>query len=101
MMATIHRLDTHRIVHLPLKTPDQIVREHGVEAQVRDKPDFRETRHVVIREPLFDRIINWLGDTFGESPRGFAFFCGLLFPLCAAAFCIGYFGLRELLAVIL
>jgi hypothetical protein len=59
MMATIHRLDTHRIVHLPLKTPDQIVREHGVEAQ--HKPDFRETRHVVIREPLFDRIADALG----------------------------------------
>ena len=49
------------------------------------------------RPSTFERVCNWLGETFGESPRGFAFIAGLLLPLCIAAFCIGYFGLRELI----
>jgi hypothetical protein len=48
----------------------------------------------------FTRLCDWFGDTFGESPRGLAWFAATLFPLCVAAFVVGYFGLRELLAVV-
>jgi type VI protein secretion system component VasF len=58
-------------------------------AQLRDR-----------REPLHARLADWLGRTFGESPRGLAFFAATLLPICAAAFAIGYFGLRELLSMV-
>lgn len=45
----------HRMVELPVRTLDDIARE------CEGQPDFRETRHIVIREPLFDRIADALG----------------------------------------
>jgi type VI protein secretion system component VasF len=71
--------------------------EPGYPRLVDNRPDlYAQLRDR--REPLHHRLADWLGRTFGESPRGFAFFAATLFPICAAAFAVGYFGLRELLA---
>jgi hypothetical protein len=85
---------------------------------VADKPDLRIIRgaevydprpnlHDVFAEHLqaqdyerqtrFQRICDWLEDTY-YGPRGFLWFMGTLFPICAAAFTLGYFGVREFLA---
>jgi hypothetical protein len=41
----------------------------------------------------FQRICDWLEDTYGGS-RGFVWFAGTLLPICIAAFCIGYFSIE-------
>ena len=84
----------------PLIPPEMLARLNGDDDAVlaiRERLN-REARHVVIRPSLFDRVCDWLGDTYGDGPRGLAWFIATLFPICAAVFAVGYFGLRELLA---
>jgi hypothetical protein len=59
---------------------------------IRDRLN-REARHITIR-PVHP-VADWLERTFADR---LGWFIATLFPICVAAFCIGYFGLRELLA---
>lgn len=86
------------VVHLPLV---RMSRWPEAPADYPIGARFVGKQRMVTIPPRFERLCDWLGDTFGESPRGFAFLCGLLFPICAAAFCAGYFGLSELLRAVL
>lgn len=89
--------EKHMVDLLACRTGDGPMNDHAAILRRLDGVPY----HVEI-EPvpsLFERICGWLGDTFGESPRGFAFFAATLAPLAVAAFLVGYFGLRELLAV--
>jgi hypothetical protein len=53
----------------------------------------------MLREQVRRRngIADWLERTFADR---LGWFIATLFPLCVAAFCIGWFGVRELLHII-
>jgi len=88
----------------PSPRPLRLIEPHRIARAARDDETRRAiearlgtARHVVIRPSLFDRTCDWLSDTF-SGPRGFVWFAGTVVPLAVGAFCLGYFGLRELLA---
>jgi hypothetical protein len=59
---------------------------------IRDRLN-REARHITIR-PVHP-VADWLERTFADR---LGWFIATLFPICVAAFCVGWFGIRELLA---
>ncbi|WP_155262916.1 hypothetical protein [Sphingomonas segetis] len=70
----------------------QATRDDAALQAIRDRLN-REARHITIR-PVHP-VADWLERTFADR---LGWFIATLFPLCVAAFCLGYFGLRELLA---
>jgi hypothetical protein len=61
---------------------------------IRDRLN-REARHITIR-PVHP-VADWLERTFADR---LGWFIATLFPICVAAFCVGWFGVRELLHII-
>jgi hypothetical protein len=70
----------------------QATRDDAALQAIRDRLN-REARHITIR-PVHP-VADWLERTFADR---LGWFIATLFPLCVAAFAVGYFGLRELLA---
>jgi hypothetical protein len=70
----------------------QATRDDAALQAIRDRLN-RQARHITIR-PVHP-VADWLERTFADR---LGWFIATLFPLCVAAFCVGYFGLRELLA---
>jgi hypothetical protein len=81
---------TRRAIEARLASP---VRPTTVERLGKTRRDHREARHITIR-PVHP-VADWLERTFADR---LGWFIATLFPLCVAAFAVGYFGLRELLA---
>jgi hypothetical protein len=72
----------------------QATRDDAALQAIRDRLN-REARHRTVRPSPVDRVADWLERTFADR---LGWFIATLFPLCVAAFAVGYFGLRELLA---
>ena len=86
MTDNIHHLHAHRMVALPVKTLDQIVRDHGAEAQHREPMRFVPSQE---RKPsTFDKISDAL-----SSPHMFTFYLGFY------AGCMATVGLAFLWSV--
>jgi hypothetical protein len=91
--APVVRIPDERLAH-PFLAPHRLA---GCTKDWSAVDSYRPDPIEMLREQVRRRngIADWLERTFADR---LGWFIATLFPLCVAAFAVGYFGLRELLA---